>query len=324
MTLPRLSLLTHVAVAGTLITAPVAAQTVIIATNSPGSIQYASGAAVAKVLVLNAGIKARIQPSGGSSNYIPMLNRGETSFGFANGLEALFAYNGTGTFSGRPNKNLRLVGLVFPLYLSLLVPADSPAKTVSDVKGLRIGGVFTSQTIMTYVQDALLANGGLTIKEMKVIPVPTANRGTQDEAEGRVDVSTCPPGGAICTQADAALSSKGGARFLSLNDNSAAVERMRKFLPSAWVQKIDPAKAMAGIVGPTNVMAYPYYLVASAKTPEDLVYRVVKTLRNNKAELAKSFAVFKRFDPADMAHKSQIPYHSGAIRYYKEIGIWKK
>lgn len=313
-----MALITAVFTAGV---STVYAQTVVIATNPQGSIQYASGAAVAKVLNQKADIKARIQPSAGSSTYIPMLNRGEMAFGFSNGLEVMFAYNGKGTFEGQENKNLRLVGMVFPLYLSLVVPADSPVKSISELKGMRVGSGFTSQNIMVYVQNALLANGGLTMKDMEPVPVSHANQATMDQAQGRLEVSTAPPGGGVASRAHAALSSQGGIRFLSIDDSEAAVERMKKHIPSAWVATLKPAKRLPGVRGDTNVMAYPYYLITSTSTSDEMVSKVAKTLYENKEALAKSFGVFNRFNPKDMAWSHSVPYHSGALKFYKEVGL---
>ncbi len=317
---PVLSILTHMT-AVALLSYSASAQNVVFATNPQGSIQYVSGTAVAKVLNEKAGIRARVQTAGGSSTYIPMLNDGRVAFGFSNGLEALYAFEGTGTFEGRPNKDLRLVAMVFPLYLSLVVPADSPAKSVSDVKGLRIGAGFTSQNIMVSVQNALLANGGLDMKNMVPVPVPNANQATLDQGQGRIDVSTAPPGGGVAQRAHAALASRGGVRFLPMDESKEALERMRKHLPSAWVEKLAPAPQRVGIIAPTPVMAYPYFLIAGRETPDDVVYKVVKVLHENKKDLVSSFAGFNGFQPAKMMHAHSVPYHAGAARFYKENNI---
>ena len=83
-----------------------AAQVAVFATNPQGSLGYTTGIAVAKTVTEKAeGIIGRPQPMGGSTNYIPIVNRGEVDFGFSNGMETLFAYNGTGTFELGGNDN---------------------------------------------------------------------------------------------------------------------------------------------------------------------------------------------------------------------------
>ena len=56
-----------------------------------------------------------------------------------------------------------------------------------------------------------------------------------------------------------------------------------------------------------------------------IVYTVTKTLHDNKAALAAAFKPFGLFDPSHMAVVvHDVPFHPGALKYYKEIGIAPK
>ena len=60
-----------------------------------------------------------------------------------------------------------------------------------------------------------------------------------------------------------------------------------------------------------------------ADVPEAVVYRVVKALHDHKKELVAVFAGLRRFDTEEMAIKYEgLEYHTGAIKFYKEIGQW--
>lgn len=76
-----------------------------MATGAQGSLAYNSGQAVARIANDN-GITVRTQPLVG---YMPLLQVGEVDFGFSNGVEAEFAYEGNGNFD-RPHPDVRLVG----------------------------------------------------------------------------------------------------------------------------------------------------------------------------------------------------------------------
>ena len=54
----------------------------------------------------------------------------------------------------------------------------------------------------------------------------------------------------------------------------------------------------------------------------DVVYKTTKTLYNNKKALAQAFGVFNRMKPKSMPAKHSNPYHPGAVKFYKEIGLW--
>lgn len=314
-------LVTAVLVAG--FAAPAVAQkTYSIGTNKQGSLAYSSGTTIAKLLNQKAGILARVKPSGGSSTVVPQMNSGKIDFGINNPAESRFAYFGTGTFKGRPHKNFRLVGVMYPLRITLAVPNDSRIKRISDSKGLRMGYKFTAQTILQFVQSALLANGGLSQSDMKNTPysryVPTGT----DMARGKLDIAVIAPGSGGSKKQHAMLKGRGGLRFLSIDTSSAAIARMKAVYPEVYPLTIKPSKRMPGVIGPTTVMAYPFFLTAGAHTPDDIVYKAVKAMYNNKKFMAKSFGAFNRFKGRKMRYaNTRVPYHPGAEKFYKEMGI---
>ena len=121
------------------------AQPVGLGTSPQGTLTYAVGAAVAKTLTESANIQARVQPSSGTGTMIPLVNSGEIDIGFANTLELFDAFHGVGTFDKRPYPNLRTIAVIFPIKVGLFVRADSPIKSVKDMKGKTIAYGYTSQ-----------------------------------------------------------------------------------------------------------------------------------------------------------------------------------
>jgi TRAP-type uncharacterized transport system substrate-binding protein len=76
------------------------------------------------------------------------------------------------------------------------------------------------------------------------------------------------------------------------------------------------------VTEPVHCIAYDGLFFASSKTPEDMVYKVTKAIYENKADLDQGFAVFKTMSVQEMAKDIPVPYHPGAIRFYKEKGMW--
>ena len=62
------------------------------------------------------------------------------------------------------------------------------------------------------------------------------------------------------------------------------------------------------------------HLVISAKLPDDLVYRITKVIGENLPRFADVVKDMKGLTPKDLAFDVGVPYHSGALKYYKEIG----
>ena len=94
------SLARAIAVAGlvALLAAPATAQlpkSVTIGTNPPGSVFYAVGSGLAKVVAEGGGpVKLVVQPYSGSSTFLPLLNTGEMEFGVVNAVDMALAYRG--------------------------------------------------------------------------------------------------------------------------------------------------------------------------------------------------------------------------------------
>lgn len=310
------------AIVATGLALPAAAQkTYSIGTNKQGSLAFGVGTAVSKLMNDKAGLLFRVKPGGGSSSIVPQMNAGKVDFGVNNAAESRFARFGKGTFEGKPHANFRLVGMVYPLRIALAVPKDSSIKAVSDAKGMRMGNKFTAQTILQFIQSALLANGGLTQSDMKNTPysryVPTGN----DMARGKLDIATVAPGSGASKKQHAMLKSRGGLRFLSLDPSTAAIKRMQAIYPESFLMTIQPSPATPGVLGPTRVIAYPYFLTAGAHVPADVIYKVVKTMHANKAYLQAANSRFNLFEPSKMKATSPVSYHPGAAKAYKELGV---
>jgi len=306
-----------------LVAGPAAAQTEIFVygTNPQGSLAFTSGAAIAKLLDEKLKIQIRVQPMAGTSTFIPLLDRNEINFGGINVDEVHASYAGTSAFEGKPNRNIRIISIIFPLPLGVLVAADSPVKTIADIKGTRIPAGYPGQTAARTTQAALLANGGLTGADMKEVPAVNQLVGTEFLSQGRVDVVTVGVGVAQVQKVHAELSARGGVRFLSIDTAPAAVARMQAILRSRPIL-YEPAPANVGIVSPTWIMGYSFFMTTNDRTPDDLVYRITKVLHEGHADLLATAPIFARFDPRKMTEKGDVPYHPGAIKFFTEIGQW--
>jgi uncharacterized protein len=72
------------------------------------------------------------------------------------------------------------------------------------------------------------------------------------------------------------------------------------------------------------VHTFDFIIGAGEHVPEDAVYQFVKAVHGNKADLVSGHPSFLRFDPAS-AGKPQptLPHHPGAVKFFKEAGIWR-
>jgi len=100
-----------------------------------GSIGYNMSSAIARVMSEDAKIQSRVQPYSGSSAVLPLVNSGELDLAVCNVMEIDEATKGEGPYKGRKQGNLRVLGVIFPLYSSIFVKKDSPIKALAELKG---------------------------------------------------------------------------------------------------------------------------------------------------------------------------------------------
>ena len=293
-----------------------------IATNTQGSLYYSVGAAIAGVVQQKAGLPARVQPMSGPSVYAPIMNRGEVEFGIMNSLDVSNSFNGVENYKGRKSADLRLVGVLFSIADGMGVPNDSPAKSIKDLKGMRIPTQFTAQSTIVILQDALLATAGLSHNDMKSFPVPDSIKGMLALGDGKVDTAMVALGQGASQEAHVALSSHGGLRILPVADSPEAVAAMRKVLPSAFLRVFNPGPGYPGLVAPTALMTISAFLVTSKHIPDEVIYKVTKALYENKVALEATSPAMKSFEPKLMAESSDVGYHPGAEKFYREVGEW--
>ena len=302
-------------------TASAGAQTVVsIGANPPGSYTYSANAAIAKVFNVKTGLESRVQPYGGSSAYVPLLDSGELDLATLNVIESSMAVTGTGMFDGRKSPNIRAVTVLTPFIAAFFVRKDSPIKRVADLKGKSVGTGYVSQTTLVPIGEAILANAGMGWDDIRGVPVPNINRGADDFVAGKLDTFMYAFGAGKVREVDAQV---GGVRAIGIDDNPQAIARMKKAVPQGYPLKQSPSPANTGVLEPGPFMAYDMLIVASSKTSDDIVYKFVKTMHDNKDELVAGFAALRAFEPKDMAKKlDPLEYHPGAIKFYKEVGIW--
>jgi TRAP transporter TAXI family solute receptor len=298
--------------------ASASAQPIGIGTSPQGTLTYQIGASVAKVLLESGKMQSRIQPQSGTSTLIPLVNSGELDIAFANTAEVYDSFHGVGTFDKHANPKLRMMAVIFPIKAGLFVKASSNIKSIKDMKGHTIAYGLTSQEIVRKTIDAMLATGGLTIKDLKPVMVPNVVRGADDLAAGRVDIAVFAIGSPKVAEVDAAV---GGVRFIPLENNPTTLAALKKEFPTGYIAKLNPAPNIAGVKEPMDTMYYDYTAFTNADVPADKIKTITKLIAEHKDALAQGQVNFRGMETARLYNDIKVPYHPGSIAYYKEKGI---
>ena len=63
------------------------------------------------------------------------------------------------------------------------------------------------------------------------------------------------------------------------------------------------------------------FAIGRADLPDDLVYQLVKAVFENQPRLVKAHSAASETLPQNVDKNTFLPFHPGAVRYYREIGI---
>ncbi len=316
-------ILSSLTLAATVALAPISAsaETIGIATLQVGAINNLQAQIIAKVVQRHAGLQARVLPMGGTSATLAAVNAKAAEFSTGDVSNMRQAIEGGHGFS-RPLPNLRVVLTYNLLLIGFLVRNDSDIKTIADLKGKKFPTGWPEFPNALPLANALFATAGYSIGDMSPVPatglIPAAN----DFKVGRSDATLFAIVAPKVRELNAAIS--GGIRVLSIEKTPASLAAMKKIRQDYKIITVRPGPPFPGVRGPTNVLGTPSVVTAGAHVSDETVYKVVKAMAENKAELVKGHPSFRPFDPKKRmaATYPGLQHHPGAIKFFKEKGIW--
>ncbi|MDI7260115.1 MAG: TAXI family TRAP transporter solute-binding subunit [Thermodesulfobacteriota bacterium] len=291
-----------------------------IATHPIGTFFNMVGTAVATVVGKHTPIKTTVKPMAGPSAWYPLVVTQEIDLGVLNNWDAEKGYLGESVYdklSKGKGFSVRLIAISVNNSNSLIVSADSGINKISDLKGKRISGNFPTPSLQLQT-EAFLVNGGVSWSEIKPIPVSSIAEATKAIIEGRSDAANVTIGMPVIEE----LHAKRGARILPIDPSPEAVKRTREKFPGYPI-KVTPGPGRTGVEKEQYLWAYDIYLIGREDLPDEAAYRVVKALWENYKDLGAIHVLLKDWTPELFVTKEAlIPYHTGAIKFYKEKGVW--
>lgn len=289
---------------------------ITIGTAPGGGAFSAVGNAIANTLdaTNESNMKVSAQGTKGTQENIRKLEAGEIEFGMANAAISYFATRGEGSWE--TPRDIRVVATMAPNVGVFVTTASSGIKTIADLKGKRVvmgppGAGFD------FFLKPLLEVHGLTYEDMDVL---NGNYLAASEMLGDGKADAAFMGGAIPIPAVTSLCATQDVVFVKFADDAAAkLKEKHPFyfpVPIPQDKYSDLKEDMTGInVG--NMM-----LITHADVDEDTVYNVTRLLFKNRDAVAEQHPAGKALAPKNIVRDTGTPFHPGAIKFFKEEGIW--
>ena len=275
------------------------------------------GGAIAEVLnVHKDAIDWKVQAKGtkGSQENIRRLQQAELELALSNAAISYFAARGEAAW--KQEYDIRAVATLAPNIALFIARADSGIQSLGDLKGKRVITGPAGAGFQMFIEP-ILAEHGVAWDDFTSLNA-TQSGAVDQLADGSADAAFL--GGAVPTGSITQAATTFDVKFVPFDPSSRQqlIEKYAFFHPASI-----PAGTYKGLdqdFEGLNVGSM--HLITSAAQDEELIYQVAKTIWDNREEIASQHPAGKALNPANVARDTGIPYHDGAIRFYKEAGIW--
>jgi hypothetical protein len=293
-----------------------AADNLVLATGGTAGTYYPFGGAMAKIW--NSKIKdmnVTAQTSGASGENVRLINKKEVELALVQSDTLDFAFNAKEAFK-EPLKGMSVIATLYPEIVQVVVAAGSPVKTFADLKGKKVGvGAPGSGTEANFRQ--LLDAYGMKKEDVNAqfLSFSESAEAFKDKHIDAFIVTAGIPNSGIMD-----VSTQNEIRILDIPaDVSAKLTQKYPFLAAVKV----PANTYKGQTADVSTVAVNAVLIAGNQLKDDMVYNLTKALFENQADLASAHAKGKEVNLKYAVQGVSIPFHPGAVKYFKEKGLMK-
>lgn len=286
-----------------------------------GTTGYNQAVAIGKMLKDNYGVTLRVLPGKNDVSRLLPLVRGRVQLS-ANGVATYFAQEGVFQFAD-PQWGPLPLRLVLSSNgesnQALAVAADTGISAFEELRGRRVPWVRGAPSLNVST-EAFLACGGLTWDDVERVDFPGYNAMWSGIVNGHVDAAYATTVSGPTRKLEA--SPRGIHWPPAPHEDAACWAGIRRVAPYFTPHM---ATRGAGIseAEPHEGATYPYPLLIGLDTTDaDMVQALARVIHRHYDE-------FKNADPGAIGWAMErqlfdwvVPYHAGAVRYFREAGVW--
>jgi len=295
------------------------AQNISIATGGTGGVYYPLGGGMAAVLSKYVpGLQATAEVTGGSVANLQLIGTGKPYIAMTMVDAGLDAYKGQDKFTGKPVP-VRTLMVMYPNRMHVVSIEGTGVTKMSDLKGKRVstgsGGSATEVMAFRVIEAAGLDKD----KDMKRERLGVAES-VNALKDRKIDAFFWV--GGLPTAAVTDLASTPGVK-IKMIDHADLVPAMNKKYGNLYVKDTIGKDVYRGMERDNAQATVMNLLVAHEKMDEKTAYNIVKAVFEHIPELVRVHGEAQNFklENQKTAAAGGIPWHPGALRYFKEKGV---
>ncbi|MEE2636952.1 MAG: TAXI family TRAP transporter solute-binding subunit [Acidobacteriota bacterium] len=295
-------------------------QRLSISTGGTGGVYYPYGGGVAKVISDHLdGVEATAEVTAGTVDNLKFIASRESdlAIGLADSIDDAAA--GRGAFVDFGQVPARTIAVLYDNLNQLVTVEGQGIESVTDLRDRIVStGAPGSGTEITALR--VLAAEGLDPDADMSRQSLGVGQSVDALKDGKIDAFFW--SGGVPTGAVLDLASTPG-RTVKLVPNTSALPFLHEnFGDTVYHAVTIPQITYPGMNSDVEVIGVANMLVAHEEMDAELAYRITQALFENHAELAAVHAEAAKLSLDTAVVGSTIPFHEGAIRYYREQGVW--
>lgn len=285
-----------------------------IAAGGVGGVYYPYGGGLAEIWTRHVpGIRAVAEVTAASVENIRLVHRGESPTAAVMNDALYQAYHGEGRFKGRPQKVLGLFQM-YPHHYHVVALKGANIRGIQDIKGKRVSvGAPGSGT--EFKTNLVLNALGISYSDFRVQRLSFTENANALK-DGTIDVGIWDVAAPTSSIMD--LATTRDIVLVPFSDEE--IQKIVKAHPFYSAFEL-PAGVYKGQDYPVKNPSVWNTVICTAGMEEDLAYKLVKAVFQNKDYLEKIHPFAKFTTPGNTLQASPIPLHPGAVKYYREIGL---
>ena len=243
------------------------------------------------------------------------VDEGKAQIGFANSSTTVDGLEGRAPYPKKVTKVCQVANL-YPQYFQVVALADAKVNSLADLKGKSLVTQPKGNTA-ELLTDVVLKLNGMNYQSLAKVNFQAVvhRRGVADEGRPRAGVHARHHGAGLGGHGprQRARRHAGAGR----RQDHGRAEEGEPGLQQADHQGRAPIRSRTKDV---PVIGYSTHIVAACDLPEDMVYKMTKTMAANVDAMAAVVKAIDGITPKDMALDIGVPFHKGAAKFYKEAG----